>query len=130
MTKLQALVRPSDVIRTRLIALHDTQGMNWREIHARLLKEGINIPAGSLCTFAKDGTIARKYRTLVGLPAMIPAPVCSKCGVPHWYDCATQTVKAKNKPPVKRKRYPKYNNWLSDLPQTDVRQMLDERQEA
>jgi len=126
MTKLQALVRPSDVIRTRLIALHDTQGMNWREIHARLLKEGINIPAGSLCTFAKDGTIARKYRTLVGLPAMIPAPVCSKCGVPHWYDCATQTVKAKRTKKAPAIRW----GWLWDLPQTDVRKMLDERQAA
>ena len=126
MTKLQALVRPSDVIRTRLIALHDTQGMNWREIHARLLKEGINIPAGSLCTFAKDGTIARKYRTLVGLPAMIPAPVCSKCGVPHWYDCATQTVKAKRTKKAPAIRW----GWLSDLPQKDVIRMMDERQEA
>jgi len=125
MTKLQALVRPSDVIRNRLIALHDTQGMKWREIHALLRKEGINIPAGSLCTFAKDGTIAKKYRTLVGLPAMIPAPVCSKCGVPHWYDCATQIVKAKRPKKAPAIRW----GWLFDYSKADVIRMLENRQE-
>ena len=131
MTKLQAHVRSSDAIRADLGAMRDSLCLSWQSFAKYLEKEyDVKIPGGSLCTFVKDGYLAPKYKHYFNLPIEAPAPMCPIHGIVERYDCRTQTVKAKNKPPVKRKRYPKYNNWLSDLPQKDVMRMMDERQEA
>jgi hypothetical protein len=64
-------VQMMDIIQDELKRLHDTQGLSWRKIAALDAYSGI--PAGTLCSIAKNGREPKnkKYRDILGLSEII-----------------------------------------------------------
>ena len=69
-------VTTPDIVSKALRMLHDSYGYTWRELASK--PELAGVPAGTLCTIAKHGTIPkrhrerfkqRKYRDLFAMPA-------------------------------------------------------------
>jgi hypothetical protein len=74
-------VRTPDIVRRRLIVLHDIYGLSWRKIAE--IDEYKGIPFGTLCAIAKGYLIPYCHYDKFGLRRMEPAPVCARCGTVH-----------------------------------------------
>lgn len=110
-TKDRIPVRNTDTLRKALIRAHATLG-TWRKVAAH--PDWNPVPAGTLCTFAKDGYLPKKWHFELGLPAHKPAPVCSHCGEVHVSKRCTA-----------RKR--KYKDLFS-IPVEELRYMIQNRE--
>lgn len=63
-------VRQMDIIRERLNYLHDVDKLSWRKI--ALLDAYKGIPAGSLCSYAKDREPRNlEHRSILGLRQIV-----------------------------------------------------------
>lgn len=111
-----------DTLREKLKTLHDTYGLPWRRIAQ--MPEFLGIPAGTLCAITKGEKVPRKYEAQLGLPHTEPVPVCLEHQVVHRYDCHTQTVRARTT------RKPRAWRSLIDLPATELRWMLENREDV
>jgi very-short-patch-repair endonuclease len=112
-------VQTLDKLQERLNTIHDTHGLSWRAIAQ--IPEFAGIPAGTLCAIAKgrDPKDAHE-RLLLRLPALAPAPVCPKCGVPH----VTKRCTAGRKPrqladPTELERKALYLVRVNELPEPE-----------
>lgn len=74
-------VRTCDSIVEDLNYLHTKSRLTYREI--AVFPEYSPIPPGTLCAIAKGAAVPKKWLARLGLPAMLPAPACAKCGKVH-----------------------------------------------
>lgn len=88
-------VTTCDTVRERIIVLHDTYGLKFRKIAET--DDFRPIPAGTLSTIYKTGRIPKKWHKRLGLPVMVPAPVCDTCGTVHLKKTCPNNGKAKRK---------------------------------
>ena len=105
-------VRDSDTIRQRLIAFYGAVG-SWRKVAAE--NPWYPVPAGTLCTWAKNGYLPVKWYHHFRLQELKPAPACSDCGEVH----------VKNRCPEKPRRY--RDLWA--VPPEILREWLENREE-
>jgi len=96
-----SLVRTSDNVQGELKVIHDTSDMVWRDIAN--LEQYRGIPPGTLSTIAKHGYVPKKWRTRLGLPVLLPAPACIRCGEVHTTKRCTagNNDRPRRQPPVR-----------------------------
>lgn len=124
-------ITKSNKTRTRLMHLRDNLCLKWEEIAAMPeFNHPERIPQQTLyMIYSGQREVPRKFRVQLGEPAKVSVPVCPVHGVPHCFDCQTQTVKSKAepKPPKQAARLPRYKSWLWDVPQKEIVAMLENR---
>lgn len=84
---------PEEVL-NRIGYLHIGQGLSWRKITDQPEFKGI--PHSTLATIFQRGQISihSPYLEILGVPRMVPVPVCKKCGLAHQPKrCTTITTK-------------------------------------
>jgi len=114
-------VTKSNATRDELEWLRDSQGMKWSEIAQMPKFRGIPQQTLGMIYLGKR-SVPKKYRAQLGEPDTQPVPICTKCGVPHWYDCKTHGLK--------RKKTMKTWTSLSSLSSKEILWLLENRIEV